>query len=803
MKPTNPFDSLRSRLGRNKADATARGPAGDHNPFADSLDAEQHLEYDPTQRQIIEPQLAALDLVLPEDPGSPEFEELVQKLKTLDKQLAVRVRSMVFDAKIAEDDKLMREAEKNAERANLVRDKADQYFMTTNQHGERVPNKTLITGIIGAVLVGSFFAVTQSGGEAATTTQPAEAGETIKNTDGSTTTRNADGSTTTTSPDGTQVTVKPNGDRIVKTRDGIITTTTEDGRKIVQDPSGRTTETTADGTVIVRDANGAVISSLPPSDVDSAAGADDEVQTDDLVQEATPLTQTPTEDSPTIQPNPDEAGVQDPAGVAYSESPSTSSSVAATTPVSGGETVSYADPATSSEPSGSYSAPAASTGSYSDSSTSAGSSEPYSTPVSASSVPSGSAGSVQISPASTRGPSTPPTYTAPAASTVRTAQTGDGAAAPTSAYVVPVSNSSRPAPTAQTPGTPNGAINVQVPQSRQGAAATQSQPTNYAYRRPAAAPTATIGAGGPGGSAGGSSANSGAGTQVAAVVYRRTATPTTLSRTAPAAQAQAAQAAGGANALPYGASDTTTVPQAQVRPVPRGVKLDANGKPCIDEASNLSTSVDYVAPGSIYDNGEPINFCAGSPSAAGSLASAKPSPYHMGQRMNATIETGILTTQGDKPAPVYARTQDGTIWLGTVTISATKRINIAFTKARLRDGTEIAVSGLAYNTDGSPGVKARYRDVAPTLANDLIRSSVTGIRNYVEAKIQATRTTTNANGSNTVERQAPTIWESVGGSAASIFQLPPTQNTFVTVAELTPGTPFVIVYGPMTLEENK
>ena len=200
------------------------------------------------------------------------------------------------------------------------------------------------------------------------------------------------------------------------------------------------------------------------------------------------------------------------------------------------------------------------------------------------------------------------------------------------------------------------------------------------------------------------------------------------------------------------------------------------------------------------------------PSATPNLADATTGlpygPYRTGQYLRAKLETGVVlpvaATQDDTGPTqyVYARTQDGTLWLGTPKISATKRITLTFQQAVMRDGSEVQVNAVGYHLDGTPGLQTAWQDVAPTLANDLIRSSLTGVRDYAEAKIQATKTTTNANGSTTVERQVPTIWESVAGAATGVFQLPQTQNTFVTVARLNVGQDFVIVIAPRPIKDQ-
>ena len=244
-------------------------------------------------------------------------------------------------------------------------------------------------------------------------------------------------------------------------------------------------------------------------------------------------------------------------------------------------------------------------------------------------------------------------------------------------------------------------------------------------------------------------------------------------------------------APPHAASTTTVLPTSVNSSVAgpagtAGVSAVPVGAP-VSETTPASPVATVTPPGVV----------ATPPQAT--AAPAAPSPYHLGQRVLATLTTGINVAQGASTLPVYATTEDGTLWRGTVSLDLAKRVNIFFDRALLRDGTEVVVTASAYNLDGTPGLKAQYRDIAPTLANDLIRAAVSGVKDFVDATIQATTTTTNGSTA-VVQRTAPSILQSVAGSASGIFQLPPNQNTFVTVAQLPVGAQFALVYGPISTQ---
>jgi len=913
------FTALRDRFQKKPPPEAVPEP---QNPFEDELSNEPQQEYDPSQRQIIEPELTALGLVLPDDPNSPEFADLINTLRATDKTLAVRVSAMVYDPSISADDEFMKDAERASRRANMFRDKYDEYMMTTNQHGERVPNKPLLLGLLVGVCALGFYAASQhgiTGKKTASTQAPASQPTAIKNADGSSVSTNANGDVTTTSPDGTATTKRANGDVVVKAPDGTTTTTFADGHKMTGTASGQTTEILADGTTITRDASGNIIGNLPPSGSDPLAA----VKTSDLVQ--TGKTTLDTSTKPVIYSTPANAAsssgevpgtASTGTGSAQTGEAQTGSS-AAGDPQNGSASPSTTDPTQTSEISPPVTQTSAAadpaymqTPTYTPSTTPTYTPDPAQDTVQTESPPSNPQAlpPASTSPEVTSMPvaTSSPTMAAPTVLTAPTAQTQSIPGGPTPTTLsaalpsgaaqatrtatpvyasLPAGQTTRPASQAQGAPTQNDASTLTVAAAAQ--TPTRSGPTNgtVSITRAGGSPAGSAGSSAANGSASSSSAAAGTaqtGGQTATATgaasptyaYRSSASPqvgrisaqgnaantnnaanpgsagtsnagtaaapaSTVRVFATAAQQpqltpnRAAQNTGAAaptpgagtvvfrkNAAPIGSARVTPAPAAapaSPAAAPVRAPVDAPDNQT-DPASGADTTPNKpgapgygtLAPSSymnalLTQNAGPAASAPGSdptssnpaisPQAAGTPASAPvPSPYRVGQKMRAQLSTGVLATSNGQKLPVYAQTEDGTTWLGQVSLSDTKRVEIEFTLALLKNGTQIPVTAQAFNLDGSPGIKAQYKDIAPTLANDLIRGAVGGVRDYVEAKIQAT-TTTNTSNSQTVQRQAPSIWESVAGSAASVFQLPPTTQTFVTVAELRAGSAFVIVNG--------
>ncbi|MFC3605987.1 hypothetical protein ACFOLM_23930 [Deinococcus soli (ex Cha et al. 2016)] len=709
---------------------------------------------------------------LPEDPDSPEFQELLAQLRQSSPQLAAAVQGMVRDPLISEDNEILATAEKNARRANAPMERVKALFMTTNANGEPVFNKTAALAVLGVVgglaFAGIAMTPADSGGSSAKqeAAKSASEGTTVTNPDGSTTTTYSDGSTLTKTADGTQIVKKPNGEELTKTPDGVLTTTYPDGHKKVTAADGSSVETLADGSTITRDAAGKVVANTPPvtTGSDGILASPQGAGTQAAGTLGDPYQGTP-------PPASDSFASSDP--YAAGSAPA-SPSVAETT---GGM----------AEPGDPYAGTPYQAGIYNptEAELAAGykpgqaPAEAAPTPISATSeaapvllTPTAAEATAGFTPAT----SAPVTTGAPAASQGPAASTTQLTVYRVGRGVTPGEASGATSGTAGQ-GQPTAGT---AQQGAEGGNSTQQSSATFRKTSPVAVQVMRIGAGRAGDSTpGGTAAPSGN-------------TPATGS----AAQGSTGQmmVAFRKAEVPASVTRVTRTSTAAVVPVAAGAASDVSPV----EFAPLAASSDTGVP--VAPQGEGTAQAQQGTSRPG--AAGVPSPYRLGQRVLARLETGVYVAQGAGTLPIYASTQDGTLWRGTISLDRTKRVLITFDRAVLKDGQEVEVQAAAYNLDGTPGLKAQYRDIAPTLANDLIRSAVSGVKDYVDAKLQATTTSTSAGGAVTVQRQVPTIWESVAGSATGIFQLPATQGTFVTVAQIPVGEQFALVYGPVKTEQS-
>lgn len=815
-------------------------PFPDADPFAapaKGSEGPSRATYDPSQRELLEPQLGAMGLELPDDPDSPEFRELINRVRAENPALSAAVQGMVRDNTIDENNLIMSAAEKNARRHGAPAEKLRQVFMTTNANGEPVFNKNaamVAAGAAGLLLFAGIALYNPSSGTPAKKTETAAtSGKTVTNPDGSTTTTYADGSTLTKKPNGSQVVHKPNGEVLTQTPDGVVTTTFPDGHTMVKAADGTSVETLTDGSKVTRDAAGNVVSTTPPVDattptIPAATGTDPHGASSPDTQATAPLdngyqSTPPAASDPYATSSAPAYVTPSDSGVSNAPFPSeaeTASGMSATASSSAGGN---GGAATSSTPTDPFAGTPYEAGIYNPTEAElAAGYTPGKAPAKTTAV-SGEQGPILLTPATT-----------PSA-----AETAGGFSSPSRPRSVTLSAPARPS-TPAAPAQVQAAPPVRLTVYRRGHGQQEQAAGEEGAAPSGSAPAAAQGSAAQG------SANSGApagasGGQLGTVAFRKTPTIATqilrtssasstpnstaggsagASTPAPAAST-AGSASGGASGSVMiafkkgGAAVGITRMTRQETQAPTSSPNTTPGVPSAEPAAPVTPDVP-LAPSS--DTGSApssmLAFVAGNGtapggSAAGNDAAAVPitppaptvaSPYRLGQRVMATLETGVYVAQGGGTLPVYASTQDGTLWRGTVSLDRTKRVLITFDRAVLRDGTEVEVQAAAYNLDGTPGLRAQYRDIAPTLANDLIRSAVSGVRDYVDAKLQATSTTTSAGGAVTVERQVPTIWESVAGSATGIFQLPTTQNTFVTVAQIPVGVQFALVYGPTKTE---
>lgn len=791
----NRFQDIRSRFGKKPA-APESPLAGDQMFGAAPID--EGFQYNPIRQEILEPRLAELGFTLPADPNDPGFDDLVERVRQVDQGLAIDLVGMREPINTYHDNKIMQEARAKSDRSNMVREFIDDKLYIYNDRGERVLNKKIMVGL-GIVALAALFPLANIKIKPSDSAS-ASVGTTTQNADGSSTTNFEDGTVLNRLADGTEITRKPNGEVSTKTADGVTTTSYADGRKVVTQVDGSTIETLPDGSTTRRDANGQVIENTPPT----------------TAALTSPLSTT------TIKPGPQDTAATGPVN------PITG------LPEGGGTTVSSPDPSTAnldpitgmpltdtSTPSStsasalspSTSGPAVTSTGYSDfGATGQGSATPdyadpygtdtYST-TGGGTLGAASGDALTTPPAATQTPvAVTPVAVTPMAVTPAqpTPITAAGAPAPQQAVTVqpPVTT---PAPAtarttvmrvnaASTGGQTGQQSSGQSGSQGQAASSNTDQGASVIYRKPTSpgttvmrASSVTTNGAGTGGTNSGANGSS-------TFVYRRTSVSTAgtqdgtngpatvasgAARTTSSAQRTAAQSSAPQNTGPVTAQGNETGP-----------------------TSELFAQI-FGSSGAAPTQTQPVN--AALPASA---AATMPSPYRLGQRFSAVLNTGVFVAQSSPSGlPVYAMSADGTMWRGWPTLDATKRVMITFDRAVLKDGQEVAVQAAGYNLDGTPGVKARYYDIAPTLANDIIRSGISGVNDFVQGKLNATRTTTNSNGSTVVEKQAPSIYESIGGATARVFTLPAAQNTFVTVAEIPVNTQIAIVYGPTTSDMSR
>ncbi len=172
-------------------------------------------------------------------------------------------------------------------------------------------------------------------------------------------------------------------------------------------------------------------------------------------------------------------------------------------------------------------------------------------------------------------------------------------------------------------------------------------------------------------------------------------------------------------------------------------------------------------------------------------------PYRPYQRLNAKLITSIIVGPTLPNLPVIARSDDGREWVAVTAQSGpSRRIALTFTElVDQRTNTVSAIQGAAYDAFGVPGLQGKGELVSPDLVRNLIRSAATGVRDYAQAELTATKATTLPNGTVVTERTVPNLWTVVGGRALDVLALPAGTQTFTDVTSLPAGTPLVIVVG--------
>lgn len=212
-------------------------------------------------------------------------------------------------------------------------------------------------------------------------------------------------------------------------------------------------------------------------------------------------------------------------------------------------------------------------------------------------------------------------------------------------------------------------------------------------------------------------------------------------------------------------------------------------------AASTSTSTPASTPAATTGSAQP--------SAAPAASAPTFGPYRAYQTIRARLETAVLVMEGSRVnLNVIARSSDGRKWIGTPSVAGAQRVNLTFTQLVDLDGkTVLNVPAMAYDQSGVPGVQGSGQDLAPDVVRNLIRNAATGVRDYAQAQLNASRTTISPNGQVIVEKEAPSLWTLVGGRALSVFDMPENTRTFTRATYLPSGTDIVLVVGAQPVKE--
>jgi hypothetical protein len=155
---------------------------------------------------------------------------------------------------------------------------------------------------------------------------------------------------------------------------------------------------------------------------------------------------------------------------------------------------------------------------------------------------------------------------------------------------------------------------------------------------------------------------------------------------------------------------------------------------------------------------------------------------------------GVLIAEGT-PGAVAIDAEDGSTWVGEVTLDETRRLKGKLTRV-IKDGREYAVSATLLDAEGTLGVAAKVREEAPSIAADLIRGSLRGVSDYVTAASQAKSVTVLPGGGVAQSSQTPPLELFMAGSLANLFALQQDKKAVVRVAQAEKGTEVVILVVP-------
>lgn len=174
-------------------------------------------------------------------------------------------------------------------------------------------------------------------------------------------------------------------------------------------------------------------------------------------------------------------------------------------------------------------------------------------------------------------------------------------------------------------------------------------------------------------------------------------------------------------------------------------------------------------------------------------------PYRPFQVINAKLQTAALIFDGgNMELPPIAISEDGHKWIGSGRVIGAQRVNLVFDKMIDLDQKVLNIQAAAYDQHGLPGIQGKGQDLAPDLVRNLLRSTASGVRDYAQAEINATKTRVKPDGSVIIEKSKPSIWSVIGGRALSVFDLPKNEVTFTRAVYIPAGTPIKLIVGAST-----
>lgn len=163
-----------------------------------------------------------------------------------------------------------------------------------------------------------------------------------------------------------------------------------------------------------------------------------------------------------------------------------------------------------------------------------------------------------------------------------------------------------------------------------------------------------------------------------------------------------------------------------------------------------------------------------------------------GTILNGELVLGVTLVEGGT-VPAVVKDENGQLWLGRASVNAARRVEITFDRVSF-ESQVAAASGVAYSTDGFPGVPAAVFEEAPSIAADLLRGAMGGVAEYARNAARQNRVRRDQSGT-VIETILPDIGTFVGGAVADLFAVRTGEKALVRVVQVQPATKVRIFVG--------